>query len=183
MWALEKDLSLPTKEDSDFIRNIAPSMDGKRLAIAYPENVTVLEETSPDTWTRITVVAPLMLEPFVNVSSLNKFGHDAVSLSKDGRLLTLWSAVVTAPQNEENHEYQPALVAAFRDEGEEWRMIDQQHELIVSPVFIFEHPVIAASAMLWRSKHMAAMVVATIARNWCKFMTTIWQRNGRFQIR
>lgn len=145
MWALEKDLSLPTKEDSDFIRNIAPSMDGKRLAIAYPENVTVLEETSPDTWTRITVVAPLMLEPFVNASSLYKFGHDAVSLSKDGRLLTLWSAVVTTPHNEENQEYQPALVAAFRDEGEEWRMIDQQHELIVSPVFIFELPVIAAS--------------------------------------
>jgi hypothetical protein len=85
-----------------------------------------------------------MLEPFVNVLSLNTFGHDAISLSKDGRLLTLWSAVVNTPHHEENQEYQPALVAAFRDEGEEWCMIDQQHELIVSPVIIFEHPLIAA---------------------------------------
>jgi hypothetical protein len=145
MWALEKDLSLATQEDSDFIRNIAPSMDSKRLAIAYPENVTILEETSPDSWAPITVVAPLMLEPFVNASSLYDFGHDALSLSKDGRTLTSWSVVVTAPRNEENQEYQPALVAAFHDEGEEWCMIDQQHELIVSPVIIFEHPLLAAS--------------------------------------
>lgn len=146
VWALETEISFATEENSDFtpIRNVAPSRNGKRLAVAYPENITVLEESSSlNKWTPITVVTPSMLEPFVNVSSLYKFGQDALALPKDGRLLSLWSALVTDSLTEGNKEYQPALVAAFRDEGEEWRMVDQHDELVVFPVLEFDNPIIA----------------------------------------